>query len=80
MEALHGLPCTHDICDIEVKRPGGWPTEEQIQRLIRTNSNGGIGFWTFDGKQCLHILRRVLDGWTPVVDENGNLWLDDGKD
>lgn len=66
--------------DIEVKRPGGWPTEEQIRRLILTNSNGGIGFWTYDGKQALHVLRRVLDGWTTIVDENGYLWLDDGKD
>lgn len=71
-------PALHVDC--EVKRPGERPRPEQIARLIRTNRNGGVGFWVDDGKVALLVLRRVLDGWKVIVDEDGTQWLDDGKD
>lgn len=58
--------------DVEVKREGWIPAKasgkdaarwaRQLDRLQRTNAQGGVGFWTDDSAHFLLVMRLVLDG------------------
>jgi hypothetical protein len=46
--------------EIEVKRPGKWPTPKQIARLREWNAAGAVAFWTHDAGLAVEILQFVL--------------------
>jgi hypothetical protein len=39
-------------CEVEYKRPGAWPNQEQIYWMININKQGGIAFWV---SSLLHL-------------------------
>lgn len=60
--------------DVEVKHEGFNPSkltrekkahfDRQLERLKKTNDQGGVGFWTDDAAQCLEWLRIfIAGGW-----------------
>lgn len=67
--------------DCEVKRPGFNPMklrgkarehfDRQLERLRRTNANGGYGFWVTDAEQALRTLERINQGWRVEIDDDG---------
>lgn len=47
----------------EVKRPGNWPTDKQIERLMRMNGVGGaVAFWTDTIEDLELVARHVMAG------------------
>lgn len=58
--------------EIEVKRPGKRPTQEQYDRGRRVLAAGGLWMWTDDAAWLLDVLRRVLEGWHVVIDDRGD--------
>jgi hypothetical protein len=65
---------------LEIKRPGAFPTEAQLERLRQTNIAGGVGFWIDDAKRLSDILPKLIAGAWVEIDERGYPWLEDGKD
>jgi hypothetical protein len=59
--------------DIEVKRERFDPRrlrgkarehfDRQLDRLRRTNANGGFGFWVRDAAEVIRVLERIREGW-----------------
>lgn len=62
--------------DVEVKAEGFDPRklrgekrehfDRQLARLVKTNENGGFGFWYDDPLQVIHVLERIKEGWRIV--------------
>ena len=69
--------------DVEVKHEGFNPSklrgrkrehfERQLERLKKTNAQGGVGFYTDDSEQFLTVMRHVLAGASVVEDGYGPL-------
>lgn len=68
--------------EIEVKRPGFSPEKvygpkarkhwaEQLQRMRRTNAQGGYAFWVTDSLQAIAVLKRIHQGWRVEIDSKG---------
>lgn len=58
--------------EIEVKRPGKRPTDEQYHRMNEVNATNGVAFWTDDAERCLNALRRIVqDGWRVEIEDDG---------
>lgn len=49
--------------------------ERQLERLRRTNANGGFGFWTDDLEHCLEVLRLLKAGYTIDIGDDEHVWL-----
>jgi hypothetical protein len=80
-------PASGRTLHVECERPGFDPCrlrgrardhfQRQLERLRRTNSTGGFGFWVTDPSQAAHALRRIRDGWRVEIGEAGACWLTD---
>ena len=68
--------------EIEVKRRGFNPERvhgvkarkhwaEQLERMRRTNAQGGFAFWVTDSVQAVTVVRRINQGWRVEIDEAG---------
>jgi hypothetical protein len=66
--------------EIEVKRPGKKPTEEQWRRIRQINRDNGCAFWVNDSAQVMHAVGRLLEGWWVEIEDDGHLVVTDGKE
>ncbi len=72
--------------DLEIKREGFDPRRargkertrflSQLDRLKRTNEQGGVGFWVSDGEQILSALPKILAGARVVFCQDGFPYLE----
>lgn len=75
--------------DLEIKRESFNPRRlrgakrdhflRQLDRLRRTNDNGGIGLWVRSAENLLYALPRILAGARVVFDEQGFPYLEDDE-
>lgn len=63
--------------EMELKAKGKKPTPEQWDKIMRVNAAGGFSFYSDDAVQCLHVVRRLLDGWRIEIDANRVQWVSD---
>jgi|GEM_PF-2255023 len=66
--------------DIECKREGFEPRrcygkarerwEKQLDRLRRTNANGGFGFWADSPEHAMEVLRLLKTGYRVRIDDD----------
>jgi len=74
--------------DVEVKRPGFDPKrpgsararqrwQKQLERIQRTNRNGGIAFWATSADEVAAVMTRVNEGLRVVVEEDGTVYVTD---
>jgi hypothetical protein len=57
--------------EMEAKRPGEWPTPEQINYMIYMNSLGCIAFWADDLDQVRRVFRAAMRGGRVVMARDG---------
>ena len=48
--------------EVEVKRPGGKPTEAQLAWMHAVNESGGVAFWVDDAAQIDAVMPRLRAG------------------
>jgi hypothetical protein len=84
---LYGILADGRHVDLEVKREGFDPRtvrgkdrerfQRQLDRLKRTNAQGGVGTWLCDSAQVFHLMSRLAEGWRVEFDADGFPWLTD---
>lgn len=67
-------PWPHFEC--EAKRPGEWPTEDQIHWLRFVNSIGHYGFWADTLDRLIRIYEGISAGRRVCVERSGDLYLE----
>lgn len=63
--------------EVETKRYGERPTDDQVAWLLRTNRQGGIGLWVETAEQLHRVLPRLLAGWRVDMEPNGSWSITD---
>jgi hypothetical protein len=62
--------------ECEVKRPGEWPTDKQIDWLRFVNSIGHYGFWADTLDHLIRIYEGISAGRRVCVERSGDLYLE----
>lgn len=58
-------------CELEIKRPGNWPRDNQILYMLRMNAQGAAAFWIYDISTLEHVYGKLVAGWHVAMRADG---------